>query len=82
MASPLRIEVPDGICHVSRRGLDRRAIVRDDADRRRWLGLLEGMATRRSWRESATTACCSPLAPHPPLSQGAHLCPHLEGAPC
>ena len=36
--------------HLTRRGLERRAIVRDDADRRRWLGLLEGMATRRSWR--------------------------------
>jgi hypothetical protein len=50
MARPLRIEVRDGICHVTRRGLERRAIVRDDADRRRWLGLLEGMATRRSRR--------------------------------
>jgi hypothetical protein len=31
MARPLRIEVPDGIYHVTSRGLERRAIVREDA---------------------------------------------------
>jgi len=50
MARPLRIEIPDGMYHVTSRGLERRAIVRDDADRRKWLDLLAAVATRRRWR--------------------------------
>ena len=33
MARPLRIDVPDGVYHVTGRGLERRPIVRNDADR-------------------------------------------------
>ena len=50
MARPLRIEFPDGLYHVTSRGLERRAIVRDDADRGRWTDLLDTVATRRRWR--------------------------------
>jgi len=35
MRRPLRIELPDGLCHVTNRGLERRDIVRDDPDRRK-----------------------------------------------
>lgn len=37
MARPLRIEVPGGLYHVIARGNERKAIFRDDADRRRYL---------------------------------------------
>jgi len=50
MARPLRIEIPDGVYHVTSRGLERRAIVRDDADRARWTDLLDRVARRRQWR--------------------------------
>jgi REP element-mobilizing transposase RayT len=50
MGRPLRIEMEDGVYHVTSRGLERRALVRDDADRERWLGLLGAVATRRRWR--------------------------------
>jgi len=36
MARPLRVEFPDAIYHVTHRGLERRDIVRDDRDRRKW----------------------------------------------
>ncbi len=40
MARPLRIEFSGALYHVMSRGNDRRAIVRDDADRNRRLGWL------------------------------------------
>ena len=53
MARPLRIELPDAVYHVTRRGLEHRAIVRDDANRERWLEFLDRVATRRQWRVCA-----------------------------
>lgn len=50
MARPLRIEFPGGIYHVTSRGNERRAIVRDDVDRRKWLSLLERTVERTGWR--------------------------------
>jgi len=50
MARPLRIGIPGGEYHVTCRGLERRAIVRDDTDRNRWLSLLGKVADRREWR--------------------------------
>jgi putative transposase len=50
MPRPLRIDIPDGLYHVTRRGLERRAIVRDDADRQKWTDLLDTVATRHRWR--------------------------------
>ena len=52
MARPLRIDLPDGICHVTSRGLERRAIVRDDLDRDRWGRLLGDVAV---WLSRALT---------------------------
>ena len=50
MARPLRIDLPDGVYHVTSRGLERRRIVRDDADRQRWVDGLATVAQRRDWR--------------------------------
>jgi REP element-mobilizing transposase RayT len=50
MARPLRIDLPDGVYHVTSRGLERREIVYDDRDRRKWLERLGAVATRRRWR--------------------------------
>jgi len=55
MARPLRIDIPDGVYHVTSRGLERRKIVLDDRDRRKWLELLGKAATRRRWRIFAWT---------------------------
>jgi len=46
MARPLRIDVADGWYHVTARGLDRKAIFRDDGDRAHFMELLEEMASR------------------------------------
>ena len=48
MARPLRLERPGGWYHVTGRGVERRAIFRDDRDRRRLLELLgEAVSTFR-----------------------------------
>src|SRR5688572_6730140 len=49
MARPLRIEYAGAIYHVLSRGDRREAIVRDDADRNLWLGLLEKTCRRTGW---------------------------------
>ena len=41
MAKPLRIDIPNGLCHVTSRGLERRAVVYENGDREHWLGLLD-----------------------------------------
>jgi putative transposase len=46
MARPLRIQVADGWHHVTARGMDRKAVFRDDADRAHFLQLLEDMVGR------------------------------------
>jgi REP element-mobilizing transposase RayT len=46
MARPLRIEVAGGWYHVTARGNERRAIFREDEDRRRFLALLEELGER------------------------------------
>jgi putative transposase len=50
MARKPREEVEGGIFHVYARGVARRAIFRDDADRRRYLALLGVVVAARSWR--------------------------------
>ena len=50
MARPLRIDIRDGVYHVTSRGLERREIVRDDADRVKWEELLDAVATRCQWQ--------------------------------
>ena len=60
MAEPVRIEFADAACHVTRRGLERRAIVRDD-DRGRWLGLLDRVGPLFQGRFKAARAEHGPL---------------------
>lgn len=55
MARPLRIDIENGLYHVTSRGWERRAVARDDRDRQRWMGLLERVATRCGWRVFAWT---------------------------
>lgn len=55
MTRPLRIDIEDGIYHVTSRGWERRAIVRDDCDREQWLKLLDRVAVRCGWRVFAWT---------------------------
>ena len=53
MTRPLRVELPDGVYHVMSRGLERRPIVRDDADRRQWAELLGRTAARHPRHRAA-----------------------------
>jgi hypothetical protein len=41
MSRPLRINLEQGIHHVTARGGERRLLVRDDRDREKWLELLD-----------------------------------------
>ena len=50
MARPLRIELAGGLYHVMSRGNERRAMVRDDADRQRRLDWLERTVQTHGWR--------------------------------
>jgi REP element-mobilizing transposase RayT len=50
VARPLRIEVPDGIYHLTARGSERAAIFRDDTDRRVFLELVADLRERYFWR--------------------------------
>ena len=77
MARPLRINVPDGIYHVTSRGLERRSIVSDDLDRRQWTDLLGRVASRRNWRFYAWALMNNHYhlflrVPHADLSEGMH----------
>lgn len=49
MARPLRIEYPGAVYHVTARGNARMATFLDDADRRRFLALLEEVVVRFKW---------------------------------
>jgi REP element-mobilizing transposase RayT len=50
VARPLRLEVPDGIYHLTARGSERGAIFRDDTDRRVFLELVDDLRERYFWR--------------------------------
>ena len=50
MSRPLRIQVENGIYHVTARGWERRVIVRDDRDRQECLKLLDRVTARSGWR--------------------------------
>ena len=41
MARSLRIDIPNGLYHVTSRGLERRAIVHESRDREHWFDLLD-----------------------------------------
>jgi putative transposase len=49
MARPLRSDLPDGIYHVTTRGVDGTPIVRDDDDRRLFLVRLADVVSRFDW---------------------------------
>jgi REP-associated tyrosine transposase len=49
MSRPLRQHLPDGIYHVTARGIDRDAVFRDDADRVLFLRLLAETVDRQGW---------------------------------
>ena len=77
MARPLRIEIPDGLFHVTSRGTERRAILLDDADRAKWVELLDRVVTRRRWVVLAWTLMDNHFhlflrTPQPNLSAGMH----------
>ena len=50
MARPLRVEFEDAVYHVMARGGERRAIVRSDGDRDKWVRLLGRTVERFGWR--------------------------------
>jgi len=77
MSRPLRIALSDGVYHVTNRGVERREVVRDDADRAKWLELLDRVATRRRWRIFAWALLDNHFhlflrTPEPDLSEGMH----------
>ncbi|MGB6043822.1 MAG: transposase, partial [Pirellulales bacterium] len=45
----MRIEIEDGLYHVTVRGWERRRIVRGDRDREDWLRLFDKTAMRCGW---------------------------------
>jgi putative transposase len=50
VARPLRLLVPDGLYHVTARGIARAAIYADDRDRRQFLRFLQRTISRFDWR--------------------------------
>jgi putative transposase len=50
MARPLRLEFEGALWHVTSRGNERRAIVRDDVDREAWLETLGTVVHWLGWR--------------------------------
>ena len=75
MARPLRLEVPNGIYHVTSRGNERAAIFRDDPDRLRFLELVADLREGYSWRVLAYCLMGNHYhllaqTPEPNLSQG------------
>ena len=78
MARPLRIELAGGLYHVMSRGNERRAIVRDDADRQRRLDWLQRTVATYGWRLHAFVLMTNHdhlflETPEPNLSAGMHL---------
>ena len=78
MARPLRIELAGGLYHVMSRGNERRAIVRDDADRQRRLDWLQRTVETYGWRLHAFVLMTNHEhlfleTPEPNLSAGMHL---------
>jgi len=77
MARQPRLEIENGLYHVTNRGLERRNIVHDDEDRGEWLRLLGRIATRCRWRVFAHVLLDNHFhlylrTPEPNLSTGMH----------
>ena len=78
MERALRIEMAGGLVHVMSRGNERRAIVRDDADRQRRLDWLERTVQTHGWLLHAFVLMNNHdhlfvETPEPNLSAGMHL---------
>ena len=77
MSRQPRLNIADGVYHVTQRGLERRRIVVDDADRREWFRLLHRHATQCGWRVFAYALLDNHFhiflrTPQPNLSVGMH----------
>jgi putative transposase len=77
MARNSRGSIPNGLYHVMNRGLEKRAIVRDDLDRHNWIRLFDRIADRCSWRVFAHVLLDNHFhifvrTPIPNLSEGMH----------
>jgi putative transposase len=75
MARPLRNEFAGALYHVTSRGNERRAIFRNDHDRRTFLSFLGVAATRFGWSVSAYVLMTNHFhliiqTPEPNLSRG------------
>jgi putative transposase len=57
MPRRLRLEYPQAIHHVMARGNARQDIVHDEADRRKWVELLERTVTVHGWELFAFVLC-------------------------
>ena len=82
MARPLRIEYSNAIFHVSSRGNARQTIVRDVADRDKWVELLRRSVEEQGWRLFAFALMTNHFhlflqTPEPNLSKGMQ---HLNGS--
>ncbi len=72
-----RLNIADGVYHVTQRGLERRNIVADDHDRQEWFRLFNRQATQCGWRVFAYALLDNHFhiflrTPQPNLSQGMH----------
>lgn len=72
-----RIDIPNGLHHVTQRGLERRPLVLDDDDRSHWWRLFERIARRYHWRVFAVVLLDNHFhiylrTPEPNLSVGMH----------
>ncbi len=77
MSRPLRMEMENGLYHVTTRGWERRDIVDGDRDREDWLRLLDRVATRSNWRVFSWVLMSNHFhlflrTPEPNLSAGMH----------
>ena len=75
MARPLRLEFPGALWHVLNRGVERRTIYLDDADRRAFLRLLQQSVTKSRWQLHAYVLMSNHYhllfqTPEPTLSKG------------
>ena len=75
MARQPRLNIAEGVYHVTQRGVEQRDIVVDDEDRQEWLRLLGRNATRCGWRVFAYALMTNHFhiflrTPEPNLSEG------------
>jgi len=75
MPRRLRLEYPQAIHHLMARGNARQDIVRDDADRQKWVELLERTVTVHGWELFAFVLMSNHFhllfrTPEPNLSRG------------